>query len=72
MCTVWLFVMIMRVQFTLAHQSKQDVEQLLVSENVQRVAGFGVDDRQTMDLMIDQHLHSIIEAGGKGERGNTS
>lgn len=54
-------------QFTLAHQSKQDIEKFLVSENVQGIACFGVDDRQTMDLMINQHLYGIIEAGGRGE-----
>ncbi len=41
----------------------------LVCEDVEGIASFGVDDRQPMNLVLDQHLHGIIEAvvGGAAE-----
>ena len=39
-------------------------------ENVEGIACFGVDDRETMDLVLYKHLHCIIEAGmGEGGEG---
>ena len=37
-----------------------------MSKDVERVASLGVDDWKTMDLMVDQHLHSVIETRGGG------
>ena len=47
------------------YQAKKEVQQFLVGENVERVASFGVNNGQTMNLIFNQHLNSIVQTVGQ-------
>lgn len=38
-----------------------------MSKNEEGVARLGVDDWETVNLVLDQHLNSIVQATGRGE-----
>lgn len=49
------------------HKNVEELEDALVCQDVQDIARDGLDDRQAMDLVLDQGVDSVEEAAGDGD-----
>lgn len=48
------------------HEDVEELEDALVGEDVQHVARDGLNDRQAVDLVLDQGVDGVEEAAGGG------